>query len=206
MIAAPEYVTRRATVEDLPQLVSLWQLERLPAALLEKRFTEFQVVSDDAGQVLAAIGIQLSGTNGLLHSESIAQPEIGDQLRALLWKRLQVTVHNHALERLWTQLNFPFWREQEFTPASPEQLASMPPQFKGDGGQWHVKILPAAKANAAFEQEFAQIKIAQQREREKLASTVTWMKRAAIAALFFLMLAGGVAVIVLRYAPHLFKR
>jgi hypothetical protein len=35
MTAAPQYRARRATVEDLPQLISLWQLEQLPAASLE---------------------------------------------------------------------------------------------------------------------------------------------------------------------------
>ncbi len=206
MTATPNYVTRRATVEDLPQLMALWQLERLPAELLEKRFTEFQVVSDEAGRVLAALGIQLNGRDGFLHSESIAQPEIGDRLRALLWKRLQVTIHNHALERLWTQIDFPFWREQEFKRASAEQLASLPPRFQGNEGTWHLKILPAAKAKAAFEQEFAQLKIAQERERQKMAATVTWMKRAAVVALFFLMVAAGVAVMIVRYAPHFLKR
>ena len=74
MTDAPRLVTRRATVEDLPQLIDLWRLEQLPAASLEKRFTEFQIVCDDIGRVLAAVGIQISGAQAWLHSESIAQP------------------------------------------------------------------------------------------------------------------------------------
>src|SRR6266576_1716674 len=94
------YVTRRATVEDLPQLIALWRLERLPSEMLEKCFTEFQVVCDEAGEVLAAIGIRIAGVHGLLHGESIARPEEADALRALLWNRMQVIIRNHALERL----------------------------------------------------------------------------------------------------------
>ena len=33
------FVARRATVEDLPQLLPLWRLENLPADELEKRFS-----------------------------------------------------------------------------------------------------------------------------------------------------------------------
>ena len=34
---------RRATLEDLPKLIALWQKEFLPWEVLEKRFTEFQI-------------------------------------------------------------------------------------------------------------------------------------------------------------------
>ena len=200
------YATRRATVEDLPQLTSLWQLEQLPAAALERRFTEFQVVSNDAGQVVAAIGMQVSGAHGLLHSESIATPEIADELRELLWKRFQVMIHNHALERLWTQMNIPFWRGKGFDHASTEQLAALPPPFKENERGWNVLVLRTPDANAAIEREFARLQALQQQERAKMEATVTWMKRAAIFAMFFLMLVTAIALIVLRYAPKIFRQ
>src|SRR3954469_24572577 len=81
IMSATSYVTRRATVEDLPQLLALWRLERLPADALEKRFTEFQVVSDNSGEVLGAVGIQIAGSHGLLHGESMARPEHADEFR-----------------------------------------------------------------------------------------------------------------------------
>lgn len=207
MTATPKFVTRRATVEDLPQLISLWQLERLHADALEKRFTEFQIVSDDAGQVLAAIGLQIAGTQGWLHSESIARPELGTELRELLWKRLNVLIQNHALERLWTTLNVPFWREMEFERATPEQLAGRPAPFDDGVGEWRVKTLRAANANAALERELAQMKTIQQEEFARMLARAQWMKRLALgvtAAVFLLVVVW--AVTLLKVGPKLWQR
>jgi hypothetical protein len=207
MTAAPHYVTRRATMEDLSQLISLWQIEQLPADALERRFTEFQVVSDDHGRVLGAIGIQVSGPHGLLHSECIAQPEMGDSLRELLWKRLQVMIHNHALERLWTQMNAPFWRDKGFGAASAEQVTSMPPQFKENERPWQVKILRTADANAAIEREFARLQALRQEESARMQDRVQWMKRAALGVtvvVFILVVIWAIAM--LKYGPQIFRR
>ena len=65
---------RRASIDDLPQLNSLWQQERLPSASLEKRFKEFQVV-EASSEILGAIGLEVLGTEGRLHSEVFAHPE-----------------------------------------------------------------------------------------------------------------------------------
>ena len=51
---------RRATLDDLPQLIELWQMEKLPVEVLDKRFTEFQVVADASGRIVGAVGMQLS--------------------------------------------------------------------------------------------------------------------------------------------------
>ena len=203
----PGLVTRRATVEDLPQLISLWQLERLPADALEKRFTEFQVVGDDAGVVLAAVGFQISGVHGLLHSEAVARPELGDQCRELLWKRFQVIIQNHALERLWTRLQTPWWRAKEFAPATEEQIVTLPVAFQSEGVAWQTLTLRAADATAALEQEFARLKTLQQEETARVQGRVVWMKRASLAvtvAVFILVVVW--AVTMLKYGPKLFHR
>jgi len=207
MTIAPKFVTRRATVDDLPQLLALWELEHLPVASLEKRFTEFQVVSDETGQVLAAIGIQISSPHGLLHSESIAQPEIGDTLRGLLWKRLQVMIQNHALEKLWTDINVPFWRELDFAAASPEQLLELPAAFHAEGRSWRVKTLRAADAAAAMEREFARLKTIQQEESARMQTRVQWMKRVAlgVTVVVFLLVVAW-AVTLLKVGPKLWHR
>ena len=218
------YVTRRATVEDLPQLIALWQLERLPAEALEKRFTEFQVVCDDAGLMLAALGLQIAGAQGLLHGESIARPELSDALRDLLWKRLQVLIHNHALERLWTQLPSHYWRERGFERVAAEALEKLPPAFgrpdtgtvalspspqvslSSRGREWQMMALRAASATAALEREFAEIKTLQQQETARLQQRVQWMKRVALGvtvAVFLLVVAW--AVVLLKYGPKFFR-
>jgi hypothetical protein len=98
MTAAPQYRARRATVEDLPQLISLWQLEQLPAASLEKRFKEFQVVSDAAGQVVGTIGLQVNGGQGVLHGESVAN---GNHWQVLT---LRTPDANAAIEREFARM------------------------------------------------------------------------------------------------------
>jgi N-acetylglutamate synthase-like GNAT family acetyltransferase len=206
MTAAPRYQARRATVEDLPQLTSLWQLEQLPAPALEKRFKEFQVVSDDTGQILGAIGLQVSGNQGLLHSESMARPEVADQVRETLWTRLQAMIHNHALERLWSPIITPYWRAKGFSPASPQQQEGVPPEFRDASSSWHVLTLRTPDESAAIEREFARMQALQQKEKAKMQATVAWMKRAAFVALFFLMIIAAGAIVVVRYAPHIFRR
>ena len=202
----PRLVARRATVEDLPQLLALWRLERLPAEALERRLTEFQVVSDDTGQVLAALGLQLAGVQGHLHSEAIAKPELSDALRALLWNRLQVIIQNHALERLWTQLNTVFWRERGFERATEEQLKLRPAAFPLNNQEWLMVTLRAANATAALEREFAEIKALQAEEKEKTQARIRWMKRAALGVTVFVFVLVVVwAFIMVKYGKRLFR-
>jgi N-acetylglutamate synthase-like GNAT family acetyltransferase len=205
MTATPQYVARRATVEDLPQLVALWRLEQLPADVLEKRFTEFQVVSDETGQVLATVGFQIVGTQALLHSEAIAKPELGDSLRERLWNRFQAIIQNHALERLWTQINVPFWREKGFERASAERITSLPAQFSANDREWLMKTLRAADANAAVERELAQLKAMQHEESVRMQQRVQWAKRLAfgITIVVFLLVVIW-AVAMLKFGPKVF--
>ena len=205
MTDAP-YVARRATVEDLPQLLALWELERLPATALEKRFTEFQVVSDHAGVVLAAIGLQIAGAQGWLHGEAIAQAELSETFRALLWKRLQVIIQNHALERLWTQLPALAWRERGFERATEEQLKLRPAAFPEGEGEWQMLTLRAADAKAALEREFAELKTWQQQDAARFQLRVQWMKRVALGVtvvVFLLVIAW--AVVLFKYGPKFFQ-
>lgn len=208
MTAAPHYVTRRATVEDVPQLLALWQLERLPTAALEKRFVEFQVVSDADGRVLAALGLQISGSQGLLHSESIARQELADQFRELLWNRMQAMIRNHALERLWTQNQALWWRDLGFASAEESMLASRPEVFPASSDEdWNVKTLRAADATAQLDREFAQFKVMQHEETARLQARARWVKRIALgvtAVVFLLVIIW--AITLLRFGPQLFRK
>jgi N-acetylglutamate synthase-like GNAT family acetyltransferase len=202
-----KFVTRRATVEDLPQLIALWRLEQLPAETLEKRFTEFQLVADVEGHVLAAIGIQLGGAQGLLHSESIGMAEISDTLRGLLWERLQVIIKSNALERLWTQLDSRYWRELGFQRATAEQLKMLPAKFAQGERPWSVKSLSAADANAALERDLAELKALQLQEVARTQQRVQLMKKFALGVVVVVCLIGFAFVIALiKYGPQLFQR
>src|SRR5439155_22788122 len=52
---APKYAVRRATVDDLGGLKQLWQRARLQVLDLEKRLTDFQLLSSDNADLIGAI-------------------------------------------------------------------------------------------------------------------------------------------------------
>src|SRR5882672_10610813 len=135
-MTTPNLQVRRATVEDLPKLVPLWQQENLPWQELEKRFREFQVVEAPGGELLAALGVEIAGVESKLHSEVFAHPEQSDSLRELLWERFQVLAKNFGLVRAWTQLSTPFWTHSGFQSASAEVLPKLPPAFGGGASAW----------------------------------------------------------------------
>ena len=85
-------------------------------------------------------------------------------------------------------------------------MAALPPEFSESGKQWHVLTLRTPDANAAIDREFARMQALQQEEKAKLQATVSWMKRAAVIAFFLLMLIAAGAIIVVRYAPQIFKK
>ncbi|MBK7997195.1 MAG: hypothetical protein IPK15_00310 [Verrucomicrobia bacterium] len=69
-MTTPNPQVRRANIEDLPQLVLLWRKEGYSVAEYEKRFKEFQVI-DAPERPAAAVGLQVVGSRGCLHSEGV---------------------------------------------------------------------------------------------------------------------------------------
>ena len=98
-----EFRVRRATIEDLPDLTALWQSMNLPVNGLDRRLTEFQVATDAAGKIVGAVGLQLVGKQGLVHSEGFTDFGVTDIVRPMLWERLQMVAANHGIVRAWTK-------------------------------------------------------------------------------------------------------
>jgi N-acetylglutamate synthase-like GNAT family acetyltransferase len=199
---------RRATYDDLPQLIALWKLEKLDADDLEKRFTEFQVVEGEKGEVLGAIGLQMWTHQGVLHSESIARADLGDKLRQMLWERVQVVARNHSLDRIWTVLRMNIWKSAGFVPATAEQLEKFPDGFGDRTLPWQLFLLRGEKGSAdVIEKQFAMLRALQMREREQLQTRVATFKKIAIgvtavvAALVIVW-----AVVVFKYGPRFMNR
>ncbi|HEX7570845.1 MAG TPA: hypothetical protein VF492_10100, partial [Verrucomicrobiae bacterium] len=151
----PPLHIRRATVDDLPALKSLWLAARLPADELEARLTEFQVV--EAGGVFAgALGLQIVRQHARLHSEDYADFSVADAARELFLERLQKLAANHGVFRVWTQETSPFWTRWGFQPANTETLARLPEEWKNLEGRWLTLELKNADAiNAALGNQFA---------------------------------------------------
>lgn len=186
---------RRATIEDIPQIVALWQQENVPGVELEKRFKEFQVVQGSQGELLGAIGLQISGNQGRLHSEAFLHPEQADGLRQKLWDRISLVGQNFGLVRVWIESQAPFWHHTVgFAPANAEALAKFPAEFGTASDGWWVLQLREEGAAAAIsiDKEFAMFREAERERTEKLFRQARVLKL--LAAVIAVAVFGLVAV------------
>ena len=197
-MTTPNQQVRRATIEDLPKLVELWQQENLPAQDLEKRFKEFQVVEDAGGELAAAVGLQVAGLEARLHSEVFAHPEQADALRELLWERAQVVAQNHGLVRLWTQFSTPFWNHSGFRHPAPDVLAKLPPVFAGEPHPWQfLQLKDEVVAPVSLDKEFALFREMEKERTEKIFRQAKALKLVALVVV--LVVFGLVAFLVLSW-------
>ena len=189
---------RRATIEDLPKLVELWQQENLPAQDLEKRFKEFQVVEHAGGELAAAVGLQVAVLEARLHSEVFAHAEQADALRELLWERAQVVAQNHGLVRLWTQFSTPFWNHSGFRHPAPDVLAKLPPGFAGEPHPWQfLQLKDEVVAPVSLDKEFALFREMEKERTEKIFRQAKALKL--VAFVVVVVVFGLVAFLVLTW-------
>jgi hypothetical protein len=169
-------------------------MAEFPVAELEPRFTEFQVAATPSGEVVAAIGIQITGTDGNIHSEWFADFALSDALRPLLWDRLQLVAQNHGLFRLWTGESAPFWkRAVGFSTPSPEVMARIPADFGEARTGWLVLPLKDEAADPALlEAQFTLFRDAERIRREKILQRANALRMAGtgLAVILFLFALG----------------
>ena len=173
-MSAPGYTIRRATMDDLEQLKAVWTVASLPAAELEKRFTEFQVAENAEGRIVGAIALQIAGSDGKVHAETFADFALSDTLRPLLWQRLETMARNHGLFRLWTMETAPFWKKDAgFTTAS----LPAPEVFGAAQGPWLAALLREETADPnLIEAQFTLFREAEKAKREKLLQSAAALK------------------------------
>lgn len=186
---------RRATTDDVPALVPLWQSAHLPADELDKRFTEFQIVESADGKLLGAIGLQIAGKEGKIHSEAYTDFALTDQLRPLLWERINMVATNHGLFRLWTEEPAPFWKRNcGFVGTSPETRAKFPDQFGRAESTLLVLQLKEDRADpASIDEEFNRFKTEEKLRNDKMfqqARSLQWILRGFAALLFIVVIIG----------------
>jgi N-acetylglutamate synthase-like GNAT family acetyltransferase len=196
---------RRATTEDLGQLVALWEAAQLPPLELEKRFTEFQVAQDAQGKLVGAIALHIAGSEGRIHSETFADFGLTDTVRPQLWERLQVLAANHGLFRLWTQETAPFWKKAAglSEPAS-EVLKKLPEAFGAQAPGWLAIQLREPGADPdALEREFTVYKEAEKAKREKIFKQAAVLRIAGtIIAMVVFIFVLAVLIHFVRHRPH----
>lgn len=193
------YKVRRATSDDVPQLIAIWRGAQLPIHLLEKRFTEFQLADAGDGKLAGALGLKISGKNGLLHSETIPDFALVDVVRPLLWERMLSVAGNHGLYRLWTQESSPFWKQYDFSTPTAEVAKRLPADFPSAAGDWlTLQLKDEAAIELSLDKEFAVFRESERERTERIMDQARLLKGLAtllaivlflfvIAASFYLM-------------------
>jgi N-acetylglutamate synthase-like GNAT family acetyltransferase len=198
-----EVRVRRATVDDLPKLTTLWNSMNLSVADLEKRLTEFQIVESAEGDLLGGIGIQIIGRHGRLHSEGFADFSIANHVRPQLWERIRSLAQNHGLVRLWTQETAPFWKQTGFQTASGEVLAKLPAAWTSPDSEWLTQQLRDEQAvEVDLDKEFKQFMEAEKSRTSGIMQQAHLMKQ--IATVLAIILALGVLVMLIFFAKNRF--
>jgi N-acetylglutamate synthase-like GNAT family acetyltransferase len=202
------YRVRRATVDDLAALLALWEAMHFPVANLERRLTEFQLVETQDGKLLGALGLEVIGRHGRLHSEAFTDFALADPLRELLWERMQSLAANFGLARLWTAESAPFWKQHSFRPANAAALKTMTPPWTFLDCHWlTVELRDEEALKQGLEKDFSRL---QQEERQRTERTLRRAKawnRVAIALALIVALAGVIfCIYLLSHHSNLFRR
>jgi len=203
MSTAP-YRVRRATVDDLATLRSMWRALGLEATDLEKRLTEFQVAESADGKVVGGVALQMAQGHGLVHSEVFVDFSIADDARPLLWERLQALARNHGLFRIWTREQAPFWSHCGLVVATEEALAKLPELWRTKDSRWlMLQLREETAATISVEREF---ELFMQSEKDRSQAAIEQAKMlktiATMVAVILAMAVIGAALYFLRRNPQ----
>ena len=181
---------RRATLDDIVTLRTLWEMMRYPVAELEKQLTEFQVVVDVAGTVVGTIGLRTAQKQGQIHGEAYSDFSLAERARPVLWERLQSLSTNHGLVRLWTLDSSPFWPQNGFQPATPAELEKLPEAWDRAKPGWLSLQLKDENAVASLDKEFAMFVASEKQRSEQALGQARVLKT--IVTIFAIILALGI--------------
>jgi len=202
------YRVRRATLDDIEQLTALWTSMHLPTADLAKRTTEFQVAEDGEGKVVAAFALQIAERQGRIHSESFSDFSIADQVRPLMWERIQSLATNHGLLRLWTQEHAPFWKQSGLAKADADVLEKLPAVWRTQPDEWlTLKLRDDPESAISLDKEFALFMEAEKQRTNRAFQHARILK--ILATLIALALLGLVVVgafLVIKKNPNILHR
>ena len=189
---------RRATIEDLPGLQVMWQALALPVAELQNRLTEFQVIATPGG-LLGAVGFEVEGQDGRVHSEVFSDFGFADHFRPLLWERIEALATSHNVTRIWTLETSPFWKRNGLRPANAALLKTLPAVWTSLTGNWLCIELRERADQAKIEEQLAALRAAERERTARLARQGQWIKRLATLAAVIL------AIFVVVVLAYLFK-
>lgn len=203
-----DYRVRRATLEDIDSLTVIWQSMHFPIDELARRITEFQVAESGVGELLGAVGLHVSGRQGLVHSEAFGDFALAEHLRPLLWDRLQSVANNQGLLRVWTQERAPFWSHCGLVKPDAAALEKLPAAWRELSGGWlTLKLREDVERLTSVDKEFGIFMQAERARTQRSLQRGKVMK--AIATLIAIGLLGLViagALYIYRQNPGLMRR
>ena len=205
-MSTSEYRVRRATVDDLPTLKSLWESMQIPAGDLERRLTEFQVAEGADAKVIGAVAFQIVARHGLIHSEGFSDFAVADQVRPLWLTRIHSLAMNHGVARLWTRENAPFWTRNGLQPANEEELKRLPEAWGRSAGGWLTHRLKDEDAIASLDKEFDMFAAAEKRSSAESLDQARKLKLIVTAvglAIAFVLVGWAVYLILTRHSAPL---
>ena len=195
------YQIRRASADDLPRLTVLWTHNSLPAAELEKRFTEFQLIESPEGQLTGAIGLRVVDRQGLVHSEAFLDFGLADTLRPMVWERIKNVARAHGLYRLWTMETAPYWRQEGFSAADDEVIRKLPESFGPIQNRWlGIKLRDEVVLDEFLAKELGAFKKAEREHNDRLLQQARMLKGMAT------LIAVAAFILVMFGLYYLFKR
>ena len=202
------YRVRRATLDDVGSLVELWKSMHFGVEELARRVTEFQVAEGPDGKVAGAVGLQIAGRQGRIHSEGFTDFALADQLRPLLWERLHAIAANHGLARFWTQEQAPFWSHCGLVKAEGEVMEKLPVPWRSSSGNWlTLKLKDDIDEVISADKEFAMFMESEKQRTAKAMQQARVLKVVAtIIALAVLGLVMAGMILLLRHNSHLIHR
>lgn len=203
-----DYQVRRATVDDRPWLVPLWQSLDLAADELDRRLTEFQVIETADQQPLGALGLQAAGRHARIHSEAFADFGFADHFRPRLWDRIQALAQAQGIVWIWTLEESPFWSRNGFHAPSAELRGKMPAEWQTERGRWSV-IQLREDTLAGIDLD-AHVEALMRQERERTSRSLqrgkTLKKLATLAAVILAIFVMGAVVYLVWKNPNLLRR
>lgn len=178
-----DYRVRRATLDDIGALKSLWESMHYSAGDLERRLTEFQVIEGPDGKIMGALGFQIADRQACIHSEGFTDFSIADTVRPVFLKRIQSLAMNHGVIRLWTREHAPFWTRYGFQPPGTVALEKLPPAWDRSAPDWLTFQMKDEDAIASVDKEFAMfMAIEKQRTAQTFAQAKKWKTIATVIA------------------------
>jgi N-acetylglutamate synthase-like GNAT family acetyltransferase len=196
-----DYRVRRATLDDLGQLMALWASMRFACDDLARRITEFQVAEGANGLLIGAVGLQITDRQGWIHSEAFKDFALADRLRPLLWGRIQVLATNQGLARLWTRESAPFWRQCGLAKADREALERLPAPWGGPAAPWlTLKLRGDLDAMVSADAQLTLFMAAEKQQTARMIQRARVLKHIAtlVAFLLLLLVMGGAAYLAWR--------